>query len=108
MSKVIEYSNKNDIDNLLEETLKSGLTIVDFYANWCGACMELLPILDELSNEVEDKIIKANVDSYMYLAEFYGVRSIPTMVIFKDSKPVETIVGAKSKENLKEILDKLR
>lgn len=107
MSKVIHYGGENIVDSLLETVVsKEGYTLVDFFATWCGPCKALGPVLDVLSEEVDYRIVKVDVDQYTDLAAFYGVRSIPTMVIFKDGKPVETLIGGRSKEMLaKEMSD---
>ena len=107
MSKVIHYGGANSVDALLETVVsKEGYTLVDFFATWCGPCKALGPVLDSLSEEVDYRIVKVDIDQYTDLATFYGVRSIPTMVIFKDGKPVETLVGGRSKEILaKEMSD---
>lgn len=108
MSKVIVYGGSDLTDSLLELVSNEGITVVDFFANWCGPCRSLLPVLDEVSEEKEYKIMKVNVDEYKELPAFYGVRSIPTIVIFKDGKPVETLIGARSKEQLIDEIEKLK
>lgn len=108
MSKVIHYGGENNVDKLLDTVVsKKGATVVDFFATWCGPCRALGPVLDELSEEVDYNIVKVDVDQYQDLAAFYGVRSIPTLVIFKDGKPVETLIGGRSKEQLKEDVEKV-
>ncbi len=107
MSKVIHYGGENNVDNMLETVVtKNGVTVVDFFATWCGPCRALGPVLDELSEEVDYSIVKVDVDQYQDLAAFYGVRSIPTIVIFKDGKPVETLIGGRSKEQLASEVEK--
>ncbi len=89
------------------EVINSGKTIlVDFWAEWCGPCKVLGPKLEEISSELADsvKIIKINIDKNKETAQKFGIRSIPTMIIFKDGKDVETMTGNLSK---KEILGKL-
>ena len=82
----------------------SGLVLVDFWAEWCGPCKKMLPILQEISDEGLILIGKLNVDEYPKKANEFTVSSIPTMVLFKDGKPVHSIVGAKPKHVvLKEI-----
>ncbi|WP_068268475.1 thioredoxin [Caviibacter abscessus] len=101
MSKVIYYGGENKVDVMLESVVaKEGFTLVNFFATWCGPCKSLAPVLEELSEEVNYSIIKIDVDQYTDLAAFYGVRSIPTTIIFKDGKPVETLIGGRSKETL--------
>ncbi|WP_392445795.1 thioredoxin [Sneathia vaginalis] len=107
MSKVVHYEGENVVDSLLATAvLEKGVTVVDFFATWCGPCRALGPVLDELSMEVEYRIVKVDVDKYPDLATFYGVRSIPTLVIFKDGKPVDTLIGGRSKEQLNEDVEK--
>lgn len=107
MSKVVHYEGENVVDSLLASAvLEKGVTVVDFFATWCGPCRALGPVLDELSMEVEYRILKVDVDKYPDLAAFYGVRSIPTLVIFKDGKPVDTLIGGRSKEQLNEDVEK--
>ena len=76
------------------------LVLVDFWAEWCGPCKKLSPILDEISNETGLLIGKLNVDENPEKMEEYSVHSIPTMVLFKSGQPIKTIVGAKPKHLL--------
>ena len=85
------------------EVLKSGTPVlVDFWAEWCGPCRMIAPVLDEMSKEMEGKlrIGKVNVDEEQDLAVKFNVMSIPTLLLFKDGKPVAQIVGAMSKDQL--------
>ncbi len=90
-------------DNFDNEVLKSDkLTLVDFWAPWCGPCQIMGPILDELSNELTAvKIGKLNVDQHPTIAQEYGIMSIPTMKVFKNGQVVKEYVGTQSKESLK-------
>ena len=90
-------------DNFEEEVLKSeGTVLVDFYADWCGPCRAMSPIIDEIAEEVETaKVGKINVDDSGELAMKYGVASIPTIMIFKGGKPTKTFVGVTAKEAIK-------
>ena len=82
------------------EVLNSkGLVLVDFWAEWCGPCRQLIPVLEEVSKEMSDKvkICKMNVDESPNTAAQYGIRSLPTMFLFKDGKQLDVKVGLNSK-----------
>lgn len=82
--------------------------LVDFWAPWCGPCRMVAPILEELAKEYEGKVkvVKLNVDENQSAAGEFAVRSIPTLILFKDGKVFEQMIGAQSKENLKQMIDK--
>lgn len=84
-----------------------GLTLVDFWATWCPPCRMLGPIIEEVANEVGDKykIVKVDVDQANETASKYGIMSVPTMVIFKEGKEIERLVGARPKEEIITILE---
>ncbi len=96
--------NKNNMDNI-----KDGVVLVDFWAPWCGPCRMTSPIIEELGIEYQDKakICKINTDEEQDLAIEYEIRSIPTILFFKDGKKVNQILGVVTKAKLKEELDKL-
>ncbi len=96
---------KNIIEKDFDNEIKEGKVLVDCYADWCGPCKMLSPIIDELSEELTDvKFLKLNVDENQDLAMQYQIMSIPTLLIFEDGKLVNTSVGLKSKDELKELL----
>ena len=97
-------------ENYETEVLKSDkLVLIDFYADWCGPCKMMSPIIDEIAEEVGDKIKvgKINVDENQELAIQYNIVSIPTLMFLKNGKLLKTIVGFHSKGELNEIINKL-
>lgn len=92
-----------------EDTVATGVVVLDFWAAWCGPCRMIAPIIEELAkdNEGKAKICKVNVDEEQELAQKHSVRSIPTLVFMKDGKIIEGIVGARSKSDLQEKINTL-
>jgi thioredoxin 1 len=82
--------------------------LVDFWAEWCGPCKMIAPLLEDLANDMSDKltVAKVNVDESMGITEKYNVRGIPTLLLFKDGKLLDRKVGAMSKEQLQDWLNK--
>lgn len=85
------------------------LTVVDFWAEWCGPCRTISPILDELSSEYSGKInvVKCNIDESPEIAKKFGIRSIPYISFFKNGKQVDTMIGAMPKAKYKNKIDML-
>jgi thioredoxin 1 len=101
MSVLVEGTDSN-FDT---EVLKSDLPVlVDFWAPWCGPCRMVGPIVDQLATELQGKlkVVKVNTDENQSVAVRYGIRSIPTLGIFKDGKVVDTVIGAVPKQYLQE------
>ncbi|MFZ8932561.1 MAG: thioredoxin [Bacteriovoracaceae bacterium] len=102
--------NKTDSANFETDVLKSDKPVlVDFWAEWCGPCRTLGPILDELATEMGENahIVKVNVDENADLAKKYGIRGIPTMIFFKNGEAAKTLVGLQPKEEIKKSLEEL-
>lgn len=95
---MLHIHNKEEFNQLIEENSK---VIIDFYATWCGPCQMLSPIMEELSQEVNEvKIVKVDVDEATDLAEMFQIMSIPTVLYIKDRKVVLTELGFKPKAKI--------
>ncbi len=99
------------IDNQseFEETIKNGLSVVDFFATWCGPCRMLSPILENASEKHSDvSFCKVDVDENYELAKSFGIMSVPTILIFKDGSLVDKSIGLISLDKISEIVEKNR
>jgi thioredoxin 1 len=97
-------------DNFADEVLQSTTPVlVDFWAEWCGPCKMITPILGELADEYEGKvkIAKVNIDEQQGLAAEYGIRAIPTLLLFDKGQVADQIVGLRSKRDLKASFDRV-
>ncbi len=104
MTKPRDVSDSNFEQEVIQA---SKPVLVDFWAPWCGPCRMVAPIVEELAEEYEGRVefVKLNTDDNPNTASKFGIRSIPTLLVFKDGKPVGTIVGFRPKSDLKERLD---
>ena len=99
-----------NVENFEEKVIKSDKPeLVDFWAEWCGPCKALAPILEEIDGEVAGKaqIVKVNVDENGDLAQKYGIRGIPTLIFFKDGQAQKTLVGNQPKAEIQTSLNEL-
>ncbi len=97
MIKYLENENLND-------AIKEGIWLVDFYADWCGPCKMLGSILETMDTNV----LKINVDTHEELATSYGVMSIPTICFFKDGNLMQKVIGFRNKEELEKIIEEIK
>lgn len=105
MSEVTEVKEADFKEVVLESELP---VLVDFWAPWCGPCRMVAPVVEEISQQYEGKVkvVKLNTDENPQIASQYGIRSIPTLMIFKDGQKVEMVVGAVPKTTLSNTLEK--
>ncbi len=104
MAKNIKMLDESNFSKEIE----SGVTLIDFFAEWCGPCRMLAPVVEEVAESLKDKASfgKVDIDKQVKLATEYQVTSIPTLVLFKNGKEVDRIVGLRDEKALKEFVEK--
>ena len=102
---MVKMINQNEFD--AEVMQAKGLVVVDMYADWCGPCKMMAPVMDSLSEDYDDvKFVKVNVDNNPDLAAKFGVQSIPNFVFIKDGLKVDQVVGARDSESFEGIIER--
>jgi thioredoxin 1 len=97
---------KHLTDNDFEKAIKHGVTLVDFHANWCGPCRMLAPVLEQVAKEIKGKatIAKIDIDSEQKTASHFQITSVPTLILFKDGKEVNRLIGLRNAEAIKDFV----
>ncbi|OGN63561.1 MAG: thioredoxin [Chlamydiae bacterium RIFCSPHIGHO2_12_FULL_49_9] len=93
-------------DSDFEKTIKEGVTLVDFHANWCGPCRMLAPVLEQVAKEVKGKaqIAKIDIDTEQKTASHFQITSVPTLILFKNGKEVNRLIGLRNAEAVKDFI----
>jgi thioredoxin 1 len=106
MSEKLHYLDDSNFDT----TVAEGVTLVDFYADWCGPCRMITPIIEELASEMEGdvKIAKLDIESAQNTTSKLQVTSIPTIIVFKDGKEVQRVIGVQDIDSIRRMIDNAR
>ena len=101
-SEPIQVGSKQELDEAVESY---DVVLTDFYADWCGPCKMIAPVVADLAAETDAAVAKVDVDANQQLAAEYGVRGVPTLVLFADGEAVEEVVGAQPREQLEALIE---
>jgi thioredoxin 1 len=96
----------DDVDGLAAFVDRHDVVLADFYADWCGPCKMMEPVIERVAAETGAAVLKVDVDAHNALAAEYGVRGVPTFVIFVDGEPVERLTGAQDESRLRRLLER--
>ncbi|MFW5934338.1 MAG: thioredoxin [Halolamina sp.] len=99
----IYVDGEDDLDEIVAE---NDVVLTDFYADWCGPCQMLEPVVESLAEDTEAAVAKVDVDANQMLANAYGVRGVPTLVLFADGEQVEEIVGVQGEDQLRSLIER--
>jgi thioredoxin 1 len=98
----VDIDGEADLDGLVGE---HDVVLADFHADWCGPCKMLAPIVDRVASETDAAVAKVDVDANQQLAAAYGVRGVPTLVLFADGQQVEEVVGVQPEERIRSLVE---
>lgn len=101
-SEPVHVDGQADLDGFVAD---HGVVLADFYADWCGPCKMLEPVVESVAAETDAAVAKVDVDANQQLAAAYGVRGVPTLVLFADGEQVEEIVGLRGEEELRALVE---
>ena len=106
MDKMATHPFKELTEQNFTQGIHSGIVLVDFYADWCGPCRMLTPVLEKVAEQVKDKaiIVKLDIDKAQKTAANFQVNSIPTLILFKNGKEVGRLVGLRDEKTIKEFI----
>jgi thioredoxin 1 len=90
----------------LQDTVSDGVVLADFYADWCGPCKQLEPVVERIAAGTDATVAKVDIDANQQLAAQYGVRSVPTLLLFADGEPVERVVGMQQEPQLRSLIER--